>query len=476
MPTPTPFSSQDLARVLDARSLTRGRGLVLADAVTVQLDGATIVADVREAVEGHRVRITPGALGRRVVFDYTCTCGGTGCAHVAATAFAALDRFPALRRPEQQSFLDTLVTAAPGAPEPERQRTVFELSPATPPHACAVATLRIGERSGTIIPTTPARIAADPQAGKMLRDIAGLLGGGDTSRIGVPPARVATILGALSRSGQARWHVGGQRLLPGMERMLAAATTAALPAGSAIIRGETGPWYVDAASGAVGPVRVRPPAPPPRAPLPARPTGRGRVEPLRRRADPPVATEQVIVERAPTPVLHLTRLPCPDERGRMQQLDALRLDFDYDGAIIPADDDRQFVRVDGPEGPVFVRRDRAAEAAALEILRQDGFVQMRMADARAAKGRLVFVLRGRDAAEGWQRFVTERLPALQAGDWRSLTDPGFGPRVVGSVGAYDMRIADAPQSGASKAGGSQGNFSLDFGIEIDGVRHRCCRS
>jgi hypothetical protein len=161
-------------------------------------------------------------------------------------------------------------------------------------------------------------------------------------------------------------------------------------------------------------------------------------------------------------VLRLTRFPCPDDLGRMQDLDALLLDCDYDGAVIPFDDDRQFVRIDGPAGPVFARRDRAAEAAILEILRQDGFVQMRMAQGQAAKGRLVFVFRGRDAAESWQGFVAERLPALQALGWRSLIDPGFGPRLVDSVGACDMRLDDA----------THGSFSLDLGIEIDGVRHQ----
>jgi superfamily II DNA or RNA helicase len=179
-----------------------------------------------------------------------------------------------------------------------------------------------------------------------------------------------------------------------------------------------------------------------------------------------VAVEQVIVERPPTPVLRLTRLPCPDELGRLRDIDALLLEFDYGGVAVPAEDERQFVRLAAPDGPVFVRRDRASEAAALDVLRQDGFVQMRMADASAARGRLVFVFRGRDAAESWQRFVAERLPELQAGDWRSQTDPGFGPREAGSVGAFDMRVGDM------RVGDAPAGFSLDFGIEIDGVRHK----
>ncbi len=162
-----------------------------------------------------------------------------------------------------------------------------------------------------------------------------------------------------------------------------------------------------------------------------------------------------------TPVVRLTRFPCPDEYGRMQTLDALLVEFDYDGAVIPSDDERQFVRVEEPGGPVFVRRDREAETAALDAIRQDGLVQMRMATGKSAKGRMVFAFRGRDAAEAWQGFVAERLPALQALGWRSLIDKDFGPRLVESVGACDMKVADMPRGG----------FSLDFGIEIEGSRH-----
>ena len=447
--------------MLDARSLTRGRALVLAGAVEVRLDGKAIAAIVPDAASRHAVRITPSRLGRRVVFDRGCSCGAQDCPHLAAAAFAALDRFPALRRPEQQSFLDALVSPSRTAPDEERQRTVFELAPAEAAHACVVATLRIGERSGAVVPTTPGRIAANPQAGTALRDLARMLGGGDDARTGVPAARAAEVLSRLVRSGQARWHAGGRRLVAGAERVLAETSTATLPAGSGVIRGESGAWYVDAASGAVGPVRVRPPAPPPRPPALARPpVGRGRAEPPRRRLDPLPVSEPVIVERTPTPVLHLTRLPCPDAFGRLQDLDAVLLAFDYGGGGVAIDDDRQFVRLEEPGGAVFVRRDRTAEAAALDVLRQDGFVQMRMATPGTAKGRLVLVFRGPDAAASWQRFVAERLPALQAGHWRSLTDPGFALRRVGTVGACDMRIADAPAG-----------FSLEFGIKIDGVRH-----
>ena len=49
-------------------------------------------------------KITPAAMGRRVVFENRCSCRLVNCNHLAATAFAALDRFPVLRRAEQATF------------------------------------------------------------------------------------------------------------------------------------------------------------------------------------------------------------------------------------------------------------------------------------------------------------------------------------------------------------------------------------
>ena len=138
----------------------------------------------------------------------------------------------------------------------------------------------------------------------------------------------------------------------------------------------------------------------------------------------------MIVERRLTPLLRLTRFPYPDEVGRMQKLDGLLVDFDYAGAAVPCDDDRQFVPAETSDGPVFVRRDAAAEAAVLDAIRRDNLVQMRVGGGQAAKGRIVFVVRGRDAAEAWQAFVAERLPALQSLGWGHRIDGDFGPRLV----------------------------------------------
>jgi len=445
---PTPFSSDDLGRVFDGRVLTRGRTLVLLGAVEVSLDGDTVRAVVEDQGQLQTASITPSLLGRRVVFVQECSCGRTGCVHLAAASFAALDRYPALRKAEQISFFDRM--AADIAP-PERQRLVIEVAAAEPPHACFVAFQLQGERSGETQPTSPRAVILDMTRSEEVRGLARLIGGGSETRTGVKAALVPQLLGRLARSGLARWQATGKRLVAGSERSFDSNAPPNLPPGSAVILSQTGPWYVDGATGAVGPIRLRRPAPP-SAPV--------RDDSDRHRRRPPSSgkthIEPVIVEQPVTPLLRLGRMDCPDEFGRLQRMDVLTLAFDYGGAAATLDDERQFLRVDGQ----FIRRDPAAEAAALDALRQDGFLQIRVADKVAAKGRRVFVFRGREAGESWQRFVAERVPELESQGWRSVIDRDFGPRQVEQVGACDVRIAD----------GATGGFSLEFGIEIDGVR------
>ena len=57
-----------------------------------------------------------------------------------------------------------------------------------------------------------------------------------------------------------------------------------------------------------------------------------------------------------------------------------------------------------------------------------------------------------------------------------MIDPDFGPRLAERVGALDMRVSDVRSGDGSQeeeeAGlGAPARFSLDFGIDIDGVRH-----
>ncbi len=463
---PTPFSTEDLSRLFDSQALTRGRSLLLLQAVDVTLDGDTITGAVDDKGIRRTATIIPSQHGRRVAFELRCTCRHPACNHMAATALAALDRYPALRKAEQRGLFDTLA-AGPAA---ELKRLVLDLSPGEPPHACVLTASLVGTQTGKVEPTTPRKIIADPTHRETVRILARALGGGDLPRNGVSAAAVPSVLGLLLSTGLGRWAATGKKLVAGEERSFDASVAPKLPPGSAILLSPIGPWYVDGATGAVGRVRARPaPAVGTAKPAASKPVAvPSKPEP--RRPDPvevPVRdSDRVIVERPLTPVMRLRRLKCPDDYGRLVMVDALALDFDYGGVMTEGDDERQFIRAIGGGGPSFVRRDPAAENAAYEALKPDGFVQMRVAEGGSAKGRRVLLFRGPDAGERWHRFMTERLPALTALGWRNLIDRDFGPRMVEKVGGFDMRITDA----VAEEGAAKGRFSLDFGIDIDGKR------
>ncbi len=440
---PTRFSSDDLGRMFDARTLTRGRSLLLIGAVEVGLDGDAVVGTVDDRGEQQTATLEPRDEGQQVAFSARCTCQAPACAHLAATALAALERYPALRRAAPSSLLDRLAA-------PEKRRVVFDLSPGHGAHVAVVATLLIGEATQKVEAATPRQLMADPSVGAAVRALARLLGGGHSTRTGIEAGLLPDVLQHLVSSGQGRWAATGKRLVGGETRSFDAHLRPKLPPKSAVLQSEFGPWYVDGATGAVGRVRLRRKA--------------ATVAPIRpraaERAVAPRMGEPAVVEAEITPVVRLRRLHCPDAFGRPQLLDALTLDFEYGGVLTEGDDERQFVRVSTPAGPSFVRRDLGAEMAAFDLLGQDGFTQMRVPEGRSAKGRRALVFVGPDAAERWHRFTAVRLPALQALGWRNMIDGNFGPRLVEAVGTYDVQVADA----------GPGRFSLDFGIEIDGER------
>ncbi len=443
----TPFSAEDLRAVFEPRTLTRARSLVLLGAVEVALSGASITAAVADAGLRRTATLTPSPRGNRVGFGTRCTCRQLACAHLAAAGLAALDRFPALRRVAPAQGLD----AGPGQ-QPART-VVFELNAASPPHACAVTTLLLDEQTSRTEDTPPGTVAADETLSADTRAAAALLSAPIDK---IAPEQLATLIQALLQSGQARWGATRRRLLPGPPRSFEQGKPPALPPRSAVLLGSEGNWYIDAATGAVGQARFR------AATAPTKPA-RGRKReaiPL-----PALQSDSVIVERTATPILQLTKRHGPDEAGTIGLLDTLTLDFDYAGekggnGVAEGGDERQFVRIAGPGGPEFVRRDPAAEAVSAQVLADFGFVQLRVTDGSSGKGRRVHVLRGLDAAEQWHRFLAERMPELQAEGWRCTVDTGFGPRVAKSVGGFDARVSDA----------ERGSFSLDLGIEVDGVR------
>ena len=189
-----------------------------------------------------------------------------------------------------------------------------------------------------------------------------------------------------------------------------------------MILSQTGPWYVDGATGrgrpdpaaaaggprSAGPGRHRP-APPPPTPSPGRAPRRAR----HRRA------------ARSRRVLRLGRMECPDEFGRLQRMDVLTLDFDYGGAAATFDDERQFLRVRRHSSSAATRRPRPPRWTPCA----------RMASCRCAwptrppprDAACSCSAAGRPARAG-SAFVAERMPELESLGWRSVIDRDFGPR------------------------------------------------
>jgi superfamily II DNA or RNA helicase len=453
---PTPFSTEDLGRAFDARAITRGRSMILLGTVEATLDGDTIDGTVDHLGTHQAASITPALVDGQVEFTSKCTCRQPGCAHRTAIAIKALERYPALRKVAAKAASD-LLGAKPVA---DRKRLVLELVPGTTTNNFAIFTLLVNERTGASAPATPAQVIAEPDILEASRALARLLGAGSAPRTLVSSKNAAAVLEALAKSGQARWQPTGKRLSLGHERLIEPDAAPDLPEKSAVITTQQGLWYIDAATGTVGALRRRelpvPQAPRAKSGLRTGPRSGGK------RVVPSLAeiTEQAVTIKVLTPVLKLQRLQAPDDFGRLQLLDMLTVEFDYGGVTMGVDDERQFVRINTPAGPTFLKRDPDAEADAIDQLKQDGFVQMRTPDPAHPRGRRVFTFLGRDAAEQWQVFISKRVPDLQELGWRNLIDPDFGPRAVEQVGNFDMQVTDA----------DSGNFSLDFGIEIDGVR------
>ncbi|HYD68040.1 DEAD/DEAH box helicase, partial [Azospirillum sp.] len=278
---------------------------------------------------------------------------------------------------------------------------------------------------------------------------------------------VDRLLRGLLASGRLRWRSGAV-LVEGPARTLRAFRDPAskklrptgLPEGGALIRGIRS-WCVDPKAGQVCPVEFQVVEPPkPKAPAPPVPVfANPPPMPARSAAEAPT-----IVERTPVIVARLSRVVSPADG----LVEALRLSFDYGEPGAPApvesDDQRQFARAAEPGGTVlFVRRDMAAERAALERLATVGFTQGRIDPPRGAlnaRGARVHWMTGRDAADRWRDFLVTHVPALRAEGWSVEADADVGARIVEAGDAVAVAVRDA----------GDGWFDLDVGVEIDGAR------
>ena len=427
--------------------------MILLGQVDVELDGDSISGTVDHLGMHQAARLTPIKDGKEVGFTGSCTCRQPGCAHRAAIAIKALERFPALRK---AAPVKKAAKAVAATPVQDRRRLVLELTSAKPPAACMVVTKLVNERTKQTVLATPAEVLADSNILEASHNLARLLGGGDMSETLISRAAAPELLEALARSGQARWQATGKRLSYGVERLREPDRPFNLPPKSAILDTATTEFYVDSETGKLGRLTLRKPAPPPQARTRAAGGGRGGG-----RRNVPTLTElaPTTPQRLFTPRLHLLRMQVPDDFGRLQLLDVATVAFDYGQDVVALDSEQKMVQ-SGQLGADSFLRDDTGEAEAFDQLSTDGFVQMRVPHPDSPRGRRVMTFLGRDAPELWEGFVARRVPVLQEASWQVEIEPDFGPKIAEDIGTFDMRVKDA----------EGGQFTLDFGIEIDGFR------
>ncbi|MGF7205571.1 superfamily II DNA or RNA helicase [Skermanella aerolata] len=502
---PVPFAEEDLSRVFDQKTLQRGRSLVLLGEVRLGPAEDRIRATVSDLGRTHEVTVSPVHRAQRVALDRTCTCARPACAHMAAAALLALDTRPQWRRPVQTSMIDLLKTkpgevmksAAPKpAAAPVQTRAIpkafWTIEPGQGDVALFVtATLDTG--NGVEMPATPReiieKVAGIEQAGTD-RTVARLLGSGGMIRTAVPKGKadgVDKMLRCLLATERLRWYTGA--VLSGVvttgepKRTVRAfrdprtnkLLPTGLPEGGALIKG-LGYWCVDPGAGQIFPVELQIVMAPKSAgavPIPQKPVittrkAMKKAAPRMVAADPPPRMPKseaaVIIERSPVVTARLSRVTSPGEG----LIDILRLSFDYGEKDRPAeiepDDQRQFAKIEEGDGPpLFARRDKVAEQAAMVRLAQIGFAQLRIEPPKGTlndRGTRVHRMAGKDVDGAWRSFFTTHVPDLEKEGWKIDIGSDFGTRMIEPTGDVGVVVRDA----------GEGWFDMDIGVEVDGLR------
>ncbi len=129
-----PFAQEDLTRVFEAKTLQRGRTLIMTDAVKLDDPGTgRIKAEVNDLGRRLAVTVTPVQGKRGVVLERTCTCGRNACAHMAAAAMMALETRPEWRKASLFDLADRPAAANSPTANPPAASTPPTLPPAAPP-------------------------------------------------------------------------------------------------------------------------------------------------------------------------------------------------------------------------------------------------------------------------------------------------------------------------------------------------------
>jgi len=322
-----------------------------------------------------------------------------------------------------------------------------------------VRTVREGDRQKTGV-TSPKRVLAaaqDAEIGAIDHEICDLLGGSSLPLVAVSldePDFIEALFEKLIESGRCYWSDGCIKLGRGPERRILVERNARdgrrrlLNAGKAVrLLNCDEPWYVDLEAGEVGPAEVEEMA---AATFAGSAQGRrqGRHE-----------EKIVIIEEEPVPVLlGLSGRVGGEEQG--DRVNALQLQFEYGDRMIREDEPNHVVRVDGDDGPAFVRRERSCEERAANVLQELGLSIIRiMSESWQPLGR-AYAFRGRNAQDQWADFVLTGAEELRRRGWRVELGGDFRLRVIEVSEDWDVNVLETGQAW----------FALDVGIVIEGER------
>ncbi|CAK0756385.1 DEAD/DEAH box helicase [uncultured Gammaproteobacteria bacterium] len=455
------FAEEDITRTFAPGVLKQARLLLAKDHVTIDVRAPTgrLSATVTDGAVRYRVWLEVEEKAKQSLLNSTCACEAVACVHAAAAALAHFERTPALHRPVQTSLLDLL------APPIEQVTLVYCLDVAEGDSALYITVSnQISSAQGRSLKTITPRRAADALGDgpehEADRAICLMLGRTSLPLVAVSfsdPALVDLLIRRLVDTGRSRWQPTGARLAHGpaqrfvTERNPRTDTCRVLnpPLKTRVIFSSPA-WYVEERTGRIGRAVIEEVASRSFASvaLAPGPFQRGHHEPL-------------IVECEPIPVL--TAVSGHGEEGGTAAgtLDALMLQFDYAGRMVREEEAGQFARIEGDDGPLFLRRDRRAEELAVNALRNLGLTAVRLRLVGAENGCRAHAFRNRDARDAqeiWQDFVLTGSEELRAKGWKVELGETFRCRIVDVTDDWDIDVME----------NGNGWFSLNIGIEVEG--------
>jgi len=455
------FTADDLAGTFDTRALERGRHLAGLSPITV--DESTgqdrFSAAVTDGRHHYRVQVVVGSSPAGVVFNSQCSCRTAHCAHAAAACFALMER----RAQQLEAARASQTPAAPALPEP--QTVAYGIDVAEEEGALYVTVFLESRQGGQLkqrvsSPKRALPLVAEDASGERDRQILELLGRSSLPLVALPleqDEQIDHLLTLLGETKRCRWLPSKVVISRGPEKRFLVECHARTGAWRVLnpaprvrlIRCEE-PWYVNEATGKIGPAEVEMVSAEsftPSADLP--------------KQNQPGHEAPVIVNGIAVPVL----VPAgTGGKGGAENFDALLLQFDYGESRVREDEPGQFVRLEGEAGPIFIRRDRRVEEQAANTLRAMGLSAVRITTERkggsdaACRG---YAFRTRSALDSWAEFMLKDVDVLRKRGWRVELGQQFQYRVIDISDDWHVEVFDI------------GNewFSLDVGIEIEGRRY-----